>query len=443
MESTTAIADIANRLKLRKNIQGTTALFLGAKTGGLFRSSRLYNVLSPFGQSNLPSLTPLERYREYYKILCAPFFSPQDIYPVLTDKVLLQEIKAEVPELCVAELSKRGFFNPILSVSMYREFEEAFQQLAMRELEEFVVVWPKKGDSLSLGHAEKRAMYTFIKVFGDIAAREYNVNQRTRYLEENEAFTKRITDLRNANILIVGADKVWDQHVFKYLFPHSAGNVWYVNDEEPARDSILLEYLEDCKAEFILGPNGQYESFFKDLYLHLTRAIPPYQAPVVPKTSTVPAPPTVITEPTQSVQYHSCFISYSSKDEMLARRLHDDLQEQGVRCWFAPEDLKIGEEFRPRIDEAIDTQDKLLLLLSEHSIASTWVKAEVEAALEKEDHQKRGVLFPIRLDDSVMQTTQAWAALLRRTRHIGDFTHWTDSQAYQQAFDRLLRDLKA
>lgn len=142
------------------------------------------------------------------------------------------------------------------------------------------------------------------------------------------------------------------------------------------------------------------------------------------------------------IQHHSLFISYSSKDEVLACRLHSDLQASGVRCWFAPEDLKIGDKFRQRIDEAIHRQDKLLLLLSEHSIASTWVESEVEAALEKEDRQQCEVLFPVHLDDAVMQTSQAWAATLRRTRHIGDFTKWTKPEAYQRALERLLRDLK-
>ena len=142
-----------------------------------------------------------------------------------------------------------------------------------------------------------------------------------------------------------------------------------------------------------------------------------------------------------SIHYYSLFISYSSKDETLARRLYNDLQAHGVRCWFAPEDLKIGTKFRQRIDEAIHLQDKLLLLLSEHSIVSSWVENEVEAALEKEDRQQREVLFPIRLDNAVMQTSRAWAATLRR-RHIGNFTTWTDAQAYEAAFERLLRDLK-
>lgn len=143
-----------------------------------------------------------------------------------------------------------------------------------------------------------------------------------------------------------------------------------------------------------------------------------------------------------AIQYHSVFISYSSQDDVLAHRLHADLQDHGVRCWFAPEDMKIGDKIRSRIDEAIHLQDKLLLLLSEHALASSWVEDEVEAAMEKENQQHREALFPVYLDDAVMQTSQAWAAKLRRTRHIGDFTHWTDPQAYQLAFERLLRDLK-
>jgi hypothetical protein len=42
-----------------------------------------------------------------------------------------------------------------------------------------------------------------------------------------------------------------------------------------------------------------------------------------------------------------------------------------------------------------------------------------------------------------MQTQQAWAASLRRMRHIGEFSEWKDHGSYQKALRRLLRDLKA
>jgi uncharacterized protein YjbI with pentapeptide repeats len=141
------------------------------------------------------------------------------------------------------------------------------------------------------------------------------------------------------------------------------------------------------------------------------------------------------------IEFYSCFISYSSKDDEFAQRLYADLQSKHVRCWFAPEDLKIGERFRDRIDESIRIFDKLLLVLSANSINSPWVESEVEAALERERGEQKTVLFPIRLDDAVMETTQAWAADLRRTRHIGDFTRWKDHDSYQKSLARLLRDL--
>jgi hypothetical protein len=143
------------------------------------------------------------------------------------------------------------------------------------------------------------------------------------------------------------------------------------------------------------------------------------------------------------IDYYSCFISYSSKDKAFAERLHADLQSKGVRCWFAPHDMKIGDEIRPRIDESIRVHDKLLLVLSESSLASTWVKKEVETAFEQEALQNKLVLFPIRLDETVMQTSQAWAADIRRMRHIGDFIRWKDHDEYQKVFARLLRDLQA
>lgn len=144
------------------------------------------------------------------------------------------------------------------------------------------------------------------------------------------------------------------------------------------------------------------------------------------------------------IQFYSCFISHSSKDQEFADRLHADLQAKGIRCWLATEDLKIGDPFRQRIDEAVRRHDKLLVVLSEHSVRSSWVESEVEAAFERENRDKgRLVLFPVRLDNAVMEAPQAWAADIRRKRHIGDFTNWWDHDAYKKGFDRLLRDLKS
>ena len=141
------------------------------------------------------------------------------------------------------------------------------------------------------------------------------------------------------------------------------------------------------------------------------------------------------------IEYYSCFISYSTSDEEFARRLHESLQAKNIRTWFAPEDLKIGDRFRSRIDESIRIHDKLVLILSEPSINSAWVQREVETALEREDREKRDVLFPIRLDESIFASDAAWARDVCR-RHIGDFRNWKSHDDYTKAFERLVKDLK-
>jgi len=71
------------------------------------------------------------------------------------------------------------------------------------------------------------------------------------------------------------------------------------------------------------------------------------------------------------------------------------------------------------------------------------VESEVMAALEKEQQHNKTVLFPIKLDEAVMQTNLPWAANIRRTRHVGDFTKWKNHDNYWKAFSRLLTALQS
>lgn len=142
------------------------------------------------------------------------------------------------------------------------------------------------------------------------------------------------------------------------------------------------------------------------------------------------------------IDYYSVFISYTSNDEAVAKRLHADLQAEGVRSWFAPHNMEIGEVIVRGIDDAIQVSDKLLIILSEASVKSHWVEFEVNQALHREVGQGRSILYPIRLDDTVLHVSSGWAAQLC-TRNIGDFRGWKDHDVYQRAFKRLLQDLQA
>src|SRR3712207_9185947 len=96
---------------------------------------------------------------------------------------------------------------------------------------------------------------------------------------------------------------------------------------------------------------------------------------------------------------YSCFISYSSKDQEFAARLHADLQNKGVRCWFAPHDMRIGDKIVDAIDEAIEGREKVLLILSENATASDWVEDEVTRSRDEERVRRQAVLFPVRIDE--------------------------------------------
>ncbi|TVL97721.1 MAG: hypothetical protein CV087_22090 [Candidatus Brocadia sp. WS118] len=144
----------------------------------------------------------------------------------------------------------------------------------------------------------------------------------------------------------------------------------------------------------------------------------------------------------EPIQYFSCFISYASKDEEFVEKLYNDLQKDGIRCWYGPKDIKIGDNLRLAIDEAIIVHDKLLLILSQNSIISHWVEQEVEKAFERERKENSLVLFPLRIDNTVFINEKGWASYLKNTRHIGDFTNWKDKNLYQKSYNRLIQDLK-
>src|SRR5271166_215087 len=151
------------------------------------------------------------------------------------------------------------------------------------------------------------------------------------------------------------------------------------------------------------------------------------------------------------IEYYSCFISYSARDQEFAERLHADLQAKGVRCWFAPHDIKGGRKIHEQIDDAIRLHDKLLLILSEHSMSSNWVKTEIANARQREEHEKKNLLFPITL--APMEEVKKWklfdadlgidAAREVREYFIPDFSRWKEHDAYQAALGRLVKDLKA
>lgn len=75
------------------------------------------------------------------------------------------------------------------------------------------------------------------------------------------------------------------------------------------------------------------------------------------------------------------FLSYSDKDREIARRFAHDLHRDGLDVWFAEEDLRAGRPLDEAVDEQLQQCNTLIVLLSDASIASQWVRAEISKFL--------------------------------------------------------------
>jgi hypothetical protein len=155
----------------------------------------------------------------------------------------------------------------------------------------------------------------------------------------------------------------------------------------------------------------------------------------------------------KALEFYSCFISYSTKNEgqEFADRLYADLQNKGVRCWFAPHDVQAGKKLHEQIDAAIRMHEKLLLILSPNSMNSEWVRTEIRKARKRERTEKKRVLFPVRLVS--FDAIRGWElidadegkdlAVEIREYYIPDFSNWKNHDSYAKELKNLLRDLKA
>jgi hypothetical protein len=77
------------------------------------------------------------------------------------------------------------------------------------------------------------------------------------------------------------------------------------------------------------------------------------------------------------------FLSYSTDDTPTAIAVRDHLEAQGIACWMAPRDITPGKDYGEQIIDAIEDATVFLLILSESSNHSTFVRHEVERAVSK------------------------------------------------------------
>jgi len=89
------------------------------------------------------------------------------------------------------------------------------------------------------------------------------------------------------------------------------------------------------------------------------------------------------------------FISYSRSDRERVNHIAKGLEAEGYSVWW-DRDIRAGEEFDHVIDKAIKKSKAIVVVWSQHSIDSRWVKEEAEDGVEAD------TLVPITIDPVVI-----------------------------------------
>lgn len=111
----------------------------------------------------------------------------------------------------------------------------------------------------------------------------------------------------------------------------------------------------------------------------------------------------------------SIFLSHSSRDKTLAKRIAKGLSDLGLNVWLDEWEILVGESITQRIQHGLKTSDFVAVLLTHHSVESGWVEKEWQSRIGEEAEAKKVVILPIRADDCELP-------MMFRDKKYADFT---------------------
>jgi formylglycine-generating enzyme required for sulfatase activity len=127
----------------------------------------------------------------------------------------------------------------------------------------------------------------------------------------------------------------------------------------------------------------------------------------------------------------SIFLSHSHADKPFVRKLASDLTHSGVKVWLDEAEILIGDSLIEKISTGIETTAFVGAVLSTNSAGSSWVKKELEIALNEEIDGKRRRVLPILIEDCEIPS-------FLKGKLYADFRN---PDSYQYEFNKLLKSL--
>jgi hypothetical protein len=152
----------------------------------------------------------------------------------------------------------------------------------------------------------------------------------------------------------------------------------------------------------------------------------------------------------RALNFYSCFISYSTKDQKFADRLHADLRAKGVRCWFAPHDIQavarsMSRSMRPSASRQTTPDPFGGQHEQQMGEDGDRERSRQGGAARTADAVPRHVVPFDRIRSWKLPDADTGIDSAREIREyfIPDFSNWKDHDVYAKTFERLVRDLKA
>ncbi len=121
-------------------------------------------------------------------------------------------------------------------------------------------------------------------------------------------------------------------------------------------------------------------------------AITALGVPVRPRGDTTP--PSIAPRVSAPAAPYDAFLSYAAEDSDFAEPLAEALEQAGVRVWFAPLQLRVGDSLNQEINRGLRNARYGVVILSEHFFSKPWPQYELGGLLAREMAGQR-VILPV------------------------------------------------
>ena len=95
----------------------------------------------------------------------------------------------------------------------------------------------------------------------------------------------------------------------------------------------------------------------------------------------------------------SIFISHASPDRPFALRLASSLKHLGHSVWIDTKEIRVGASIPQAVGEAAERAEYLILVVSRHSVASSWCEHEWQAKYWTEVASRQILVLPVLLEE--------------------------------------------